>query len=144
MPGFVAPSCIRSAAGGLERRQPGPKAHRSRDLSTVTLGAHIIDRRNEMRISRGRTRSGVLSAGLLVGLLWGLTLPGTAPAASSKACQGGGFSVRLADGSVLRGDQSTTVAASRLGGTLQVRGTYVGWDIAPATLGVYNYTFTGA
>jgi hypothetical protein len=71
-------------------------------------------------------------------------LPGAAHAASSSGCDGGGFSLRLGDGTTLRGDQRVTVAASRLTGTLQVRGKYVGWDIDAATFGVFDYTFTGA
>src|SRR4051794_31346502 len=97
-----------------------------------------------MHISSGLARPVALCAGLLVSLAWALALPGAAPAASSKGCDGGGFSLRLGDGSTLRGDQRTTVSASRLVGRLQVRGKYVGWDIEPATLAVFDYAFTGA
>jgi hypothetical protein len=86
----------------------------------------------------------MLCVGLLAGLVWAVVLPGAAPAASSNGCDGGGFAVKLGDGSTLRGDQRTTVAASRLVGRLQVRGKYVGWDIDPASVAVFDYAFTGA
>jgi hypothetical protein len=95
-------------------------------------------------ISREHSRLALLSAGLLVCVVLAVAQPGAALGASSKGCDGGGFAVTLGDGSTLRGAQSTTVAASRLGSKLQVRGRYVGWDIDPATFAVFDYAFTGA
>src|SRR5262245_48903849 len=65
-------------------------------------------------------------------------------AASSKGCDGGGFAVTLGDGSTIRGDQRSTIAASRLGTTLRVRGRYVEFDVASASFAVFDHTFTGA
>jgi hypothetical protein len=65
-------------------------------------------------------------------------------AASSAGCDGGGFAVTLGDGSTLRGDQVTSVAAARLGSTLLVRGRYVEFDVLSPSFGISNYTFTGA
>src|SRR5262245_26648441 len=65
-------------------------------------------------------------------------------AASSKGCDGGGFAVTLGDGSTVRGDQRSTIAASRLGTTLRVRGRYVEFDVASASFAVFDHTFTGA
>jgi hypothetical protein len=97
-----------------------------------------------MHTSRGQTRSRAFFVGLLILVAATALLPGNAQAASSNGCEGGGFSLRLGDGTTLRGDQRTTVAASRLAGPLQVRGRYVGWDIDPATFAVFDYAFTGA
>jgi hypothetical protein len=65
-------------------------------------------------------------------------------AAASQGCEGGGFTVTLGDGTTLRGDQRTTVAAARLGSTLLVRGRYVEFDVAAASFAVFDYAFTGA
>ena len=65
-------------------------------------------------------------------------------AATDKGCEGGGFTVRLSDGTTLRPDQRADVPQSRLGATVQVRGRYVEFDVDTATLGIRNYTFTGA
>jgi hypothetical protein len=68
-----------------------------------------------------------------------------AAAASSKACEGGAFAITLGDGSVVRGDQkNTSIAAGRLGATLQVRGRYIEFTVDTASFGIRNYTFTGA
>ena len=97
-----------------------------------------------MHISQGRARSRTFITGLVI-LVAGLAmLPTAAHAASSAGCEGGGFALRLADGTTLSGEQDVTVPASQLNGTLQVRGTYVGWDIDAATFGVFDYAFTGA
>jgi hypothetical protein len=54
----------------------------------------------------------VLVGGALVAAL---LAPTTAHAASSKGCDGGGFTLRLGDGSSVRPDFRGTIAASRLG-----------------------------
>ena len=72
--------------------------------------------------------------------------PTTASAASSKGCDGGGFTLRLADGSSVKPDFRGSLAASRLPAGTRVKavGKYVTFDIDPATFGVYDYAFTGA
>ena len=97
-----------------------------------------------MHVSHGSARARAGLAGLLLVLAAGVMWPAGARAASSAGCEGGGFSLRLGDGSTLSGDQRVTVPASRLTGRLQVRGRYVGWDIDAATFGVFDYAFTGA
>ena len=58
-----------------------------------------------MHISKGRARSRTFITGLLI-LVAGLAmLPTAAHAASSAGCEGGGFWLRLGDGSTLSGDQ---------------------------------------
>lgn len=65
-------------------------------------------------------------------------------AASSEGCEGGGFSIVLANGTTLSGEVDSTVAAANLGTRFQVRGKYVDFDVVAATFEVLNYTFTGA
>jgi hypothetical protein len=70
-------------------------------------------------------------------------LPGAASAASSKGCEGGGFVLRnLADTSTV--GTSTTVAASRLGSSFLADGKYVEFGVLAASLGVTDWTLTGA
>ena len=95
-----------------------------------------------MRQTRARLRA-VGAALLMSTVLTGL-LPAVSQGASSKGCDGGGFAITLGDGTTLRGDQRTQIAASRLGSALQVRGRYVGWDVVSASFGVVDYAFTGA
>src|SRR3954462_15384930 len=67
-----------------------------------------------------------------------------AQAASSKGCDGGAFRV-VAPGKTVAGDvKDATIAASALTGTVHVVGRYQTFDIDPATLSVYHFTFTGA
>jgi len=67
-----------------------------------------------------------------------------AAAATSAACTGGGFAATLPSGQAVTGKQSIKLAPSQLNGTLKLRGRYVDFDVDPATLGVRDYTFTGA
>src|SRR4051794_23286856 len=84
----------------------------------------------------------VLAGGALVAAL--LT-PASAHAASSKGCDNGGFTVRLADGSSVKPDFRGTIAASRLNAPrIQAVGRYVTFDIDPSSFAVYDYAFTGA
>jgi hypothetical protein len=66
-------------------------------------------------------------------------MPGGAFAASSAGCDGGGFSLLG-----LSGDQKTTVAASMVGNSFLVKGTYVVFIVDSATFGVRDWTMTGA
>jgi len=85
----------------------------------------------------------VASAALAIG-----TLAGAVPsyAASSTGCEGGAFTVTLPGGQVLAGNSGWKIAAGSLpsGGTLQVRGRYVEYDVNVSTFAVYNATLTGA
>lgn len=62
-----------------------------------------------------------------------------AHAASSKGCEGGAFTVLG-----LSGPQDTTVPATALTPLFRVQGKYVQFDVEAATLGVRQYTLTGA
>jgi hypothetical protein len=65
---------------------------------------------------------------------------GRADAASSAGCEGGGFIVM---GRTLpQGD--STIPANALGATFSVKGKFVQFDVDAATLGIRNYTLTGA
>src|SRR6478752_5288382 len=86
-------------------------------------------------------RTALLGGALVAALL----IPTTANAASSKGCDGGGFTLRLGDGSTVKPDFDGTIAASRLGTTrVQVVGKYVTFDLDPSTFGVYDYAYTAA
>ena len=65
-------------------------------------------------------------------------------AASSAGCEGGGFTVTFGGGTALSGTVDTSVPAAGVGGSIQVRGRYVEFDIVPATFGITGYTLTGA
>jgi hypothetical protein len=67
--------------------------------------------------------------------------------AKGGACSGGGFALVL-PGSTLKPapgqDLRTTVAASRLGASFTVKGRYVEFGVVSSTLGVTDWTLTGA
>src|SRR4051794_17770210 len=78
-------------------------------------------------------------------LVAALLTPTSAHAASSKGCDNGGFSIRLADGTTAGPSFKGSIAASRLGSErLHVVGRYVTFDLDPSTFAVYDYAFTGA
>src|SRR4051794_9100030 len=67
-----------------------------------------------------------------------------AQAASSKGCDSGAFRV-IAPGKTVAGDvKGATIPASALTDTVHVVGRYQTFDVDPATLSVYHFTFTGA
>ena len=67
-----------------------------------------------------------------------------AAAASSDACEGGGFVItQLADGSTV-GEGDSTIAASRLGDVFFVDGRYIEFFVVSDTFGIRDYAFTGA
>ncbi|WP_028067739.1 hypothetical protein [Solirubrobacter soli] len=84
-----------------------------------------------------------LAGGALVAAL---LAPSAASAASSKGCDGGGFTLRLADGSTVKPDFRGSIAAAKLpaGTRVQAVGKYVTFAIDPASFAVYDYAFTGA
>src|SRR3954464_13662225 len=84
----------------------------------------------------------VLVGGALVAAL---VTPTAAHAASSKGCDNGGFTIRLADGTTAGPSLKGSIAASRLGSErLHVVGRYVTFDLDPSTFAVYDYAFPGA
>ncbi|WP_201788655.1 hypothetical protein [Bosea sp. BIWAKO-01] len=66
-----------------------------------------------------------------------LLAAGAAQAASSEGCEGGGFTV-------LGRTQNATIPASALGTSFRVQGKYAQFDVDSATLGIRNFTMTGA
>ncbi len=74
-----------------------------------------------------------------------LLAPSSALAASSKGCDGGGFTIKLADGTTVGPSFKGSIAANRLGTQrLHVTGKYVTFDLDPTTFSIYDYAFTGA
>jgi hypothetical protein len=73
---------------------------------------------------------------------------GTAQAASSEGCEGGGFSVVGAGGTTALKATATTVTktftAAALGDTFGIRGRYTQFDIRSTDFAVLNQAFTGA
>ena len=104
-----------------------------------------------MRISQSCHRASITRAGVaavaVAGVLLSLFSPASpAAAASSKGCVGGGFSlVRPDTGAVLaRPGFKGTIGASNLGANVLVKGKYVEFTVTTASLGVTNWTLTGA
>ncbi|MDX6593855.1 MAG: hypothetical protein QOJ13_3051 [Gaiellales bacterium] len=88
-------------------------------------------------LSRKRRLAGL--ALLIAGLVPLAAMTEQGKAASSKGCEGGGFSVLG-----LSGEQRTTVAAGNVPATFLVKGKYVEFTVVANTFGVTNYLFTGA
>ena len=74
-----------------------------------------------------------------------LLVPGDqADAASSAACEGGGFTIEgLLDGSTV-GQGDSIIPAANLGATFLVRGRYIEFLIVSRNFAIRNYLFTGA
>src|SRR3954453_12258362 len=93
-------------------------------------------------------RTVVATAALVSAALVGAT--GPAEAASSKGCTGGGFSLgNLSSGATVvappgKDRVRTTIAASRFGTTIAVRGRYTQFDVRLADFAVLKQSFTGA
>ena len=68
----------------------------------------------------------------------------TLNAASSAACEGGGFSIVLPGGQVISGDQETEIPAAALGSSFLVRGKYAEFEVVSASFGLRNQALTGA
>lgn len=97
-------------------------------------------------MSQNRSLLSVGRAALLVAAVLAGSLAAAGPAtASGKTSTGGDFAVTV-------GSQTYNPAAGKslklkdlaASGTIAVRGKHVGFDIRTSTLGVYNYTLTGA
>jgi hypothetical protein len=65
--------------------------------------------------------------------------PEQGSAASSKGCEGGGFTVLG-----LSGEQRTAVPAANVPAQFLVKGKYVEFTVVANSFGILNYTFTGA
>jgi hypothetical protein len=67
-----------------------------------------------------------------------------AAAASSDACEGGGFTITgLVDGSTV-GEGETTIPAANLGPSFLVQGRYIEFRVVMRNFAIRNYLFTGA
>jgi hypothetical protein len=64
-----------------------------------------------------------------------------AQAASSKFCEGGGFSIVRTGQPVVSGDRDVRLPAGSLGQTFTVRGKYVQFQVVAATFGIRDYRF---
>jgi hypothetical protein len=77
-----------------------------------------------------------------------LALPPFVPlvsAAASAGCEGGGFVITgLNDGRPINTDGDTIIPASNVGARFLVAGKYVAFTVVAASLGVENWTLTGA
>lgn len=93
---------------------------------------------NQMWMSCSRVGGLVIAALVPLALL-----PGVAAAASSKGCEGGGFSLTLAT-RIVSGAQRVRVPAATIGTSILVRGRYVEFDVDAATFGLRDYVLTGA
>lgn len=82
-------------------------------------------------------RSAAVAVAVAVSGAGFIAAAGPAQAASSKACEGGGFRV-LGEA----GDFDGTVTAPS--GRFRVQGKYVQFDVDPADFSIYDYAFTGA
>ena len=89
--------------------------------------------------------SATLIASLTIGSAFACILAAVPPAhaASSKGCEGGGFSV-VGAGPTLAGAGRYAVASGNLQAPFLVKGKYVEFTVVPASLAVRDYTFTGA
>jgi hypothetical protein len=89
-------------------------------------------------------RSFRLGSALALGVA-SFVFSGSALAANSSACEGGGFTVTLPNGQVLSG-KGTKLKPSQIAshGLLKVKGRYVEFDVDASTFAVYHYTLTGA
>jgi len=94
-------------------------------------------------ISQALCRASVtllLAAGLAL-----LPLAVPANAATATGCEGGGFVIsKLKDGTGVSADGETIIPADNLGETFLVDGRYVEFTVVLASLGIKDWTFTGA
>jgi hypothetical protein len=68
-----------------------------------------------------------------------------AHAAKSDGCAGGGFVISgLLNGVNVPTGSAVTIPASNVGPSFQILGKYIEFNVVSSTLGVENYTFTGA
>jgi hypothetical protein len=80
-------------------------------------------------------------ASVLAGCALTLAAP-AASAASSKFCEGGGYTIVGANGQVVAaGDFDGTIPAASLGGTFTVRGKYTQFQVVANSFGIRDYRF---
>jgi hypothetical protein len=96
------------------------------------------------RLPRARSRLAVSALFLTLAAATPGMVADRAAAASSAGCDGGGYSLVLPGGRVVRGDQKTTVPAAALGSSFLVSGKFVEFTVESGSFGVRNWTFTGA
>lgn len=65
-------------------------------------------------------------------------------AADSEGCEGGGFTIKQVNGTVLAGQGSSTIPASSLGEVFLVQGRYNQFLVVSASFGIRDWAFTGA
>lgn len=96
---------------------------------------------NQPRPARRLSLLALLTAGAALAGIPG----GAAPvqAASSKGCDGGGFSI-VGAGKTISGAGRFTIPFGSLQAPFLVKGKYVEFTVVPASFAVRNYTFTGA
>ena len=78
---------------------------------------------------------------LLIGAALLGSLPTRAEAAKGGTCES--FSVTTG-GKTYSGDQKRTIPAGQVGATIQVRGTYIEFNVRSSDFAVFNYRHTGA
>jgi hypothetical protein len=107
--------------------------------ATTTDSVSFATSRRPLTADHIRRTGGYLGIAMLV-VLPMILAADRADAASSAGCEGGGFIVL--GRTMPQGD--TTVPASALGASFRVQGKYVQFNVDSATLGIRNYTLTGA
>ena len=95
-----------------------------------------------MRNLSSRTTRLAVTAGAVALLGYAFTPGAPLQAASSAGCEGGGFTLGFA--TPISGEFDGTVAASRVGSVITVKGKFVEFNVVSATFGITDYTFTGA
>lgn len=100
-----------------------------------------MDRMTELR--QLRRPLAVSSAAVALGAALAMAPVGSAKAAKSDGCEGGGFSV-IAGSKTIATDGETTLPASQVGQRFLVKGKYVEFTVVGASFAVENWTLTGA
>ena len=98
----------------------------------------MVEREQHLRAGHGDRVRWYVGVATAVVVLLGLGAD-RAVAASSAGCDGGGFTLLG-----LSGKRKTLVAASSLGSSFLVKGKYVEFSVDSSTLGVRDWTLTGA
>ena len=87
--------------------------------------------------------AGRLAGLALIGVCAGAMVPGTGEAASSKGCEGGGFTV-AGDFGAVSAPGEHQISFAQVGAAISVKGRYVEFTVVPASFGIADYLFTGA
>lgn len=102
-----------------------------------------------IRILPPRRIATTLVAAVLGPMILTVVAVGTAQAASSEGCEGGGFTLKKLVGTtvgatIAGGVVDTVLPASQFGATFRVQGKYAQFDVRSADFAVLNQAFTGA